>query len=143
MTEPTGIDPRHAAAAFQQHADRRDAAHTDPRGANAAAREEERASAFATHGGPTLTGQDVETGGLRAGVQWVRPTDLAARAGGAALEKGAEWNTLLHDAAIDGIREARAQLHERLARRQDDLDPETTTRDAAAQRGLGRTGVSR
>lgn len=143
MTNPTETDPRHAAAAFQPQADRRDVAHTDPSGATAATREEERASAFATHPDPTLTGQDAETAGQRAGVQWVRPTDLAARAGGAALDKGAEWNTLLHDAALDGIREARSQLSERLARRQDELDPETTTRDAAPQRGLGRTGVSR
>lgn len=143
MTNPTGTDPLRSAAAFRHEADRSDAAQPDRTDTTARTRDEERASQFATHGDPTLT-QDAEGAeDGRAGVQWVRPTDLAARAGGAVVDKGAEWNTHLHDAAIEGIREGRAQLHERLTRRQHELDPETTTRDTAQHRVAGRTGVSR
>ena len=102
-----------------------------------------RASEFATHGDPTLNTDEPETPDGRRGVQWVRPTDLAARAGGVVLERGAEWNTRLRDAALEGIREGRAQLMERLARRQEHLGPDTIAQEQTAGRQLGRTGVSR
>ncbi|MGO3864187.1 hypothetical protein [Glutamicibacter arilaitensis] len=78
----------------------------------------------------------------RPGMQWVRPTDLAARAGGAIVDRGADLNLRLRDAVLAGVREGRAQLQERLARRQLELDPETT-QAASLQRSLGRSGVSR
>jgi len=104
-------------------------------------RDAERASEFATHGDPTLTRRTSIRG--RAGVEWVRPTDVAARAGGAIVGKGAEVNTRLRDATIEGIREGRAQLAERLARRQQQIDPDTTVPPQTQQLRLGRTGVSR
>lgn len=104
-------------------------------------RDGERASEFATHGDPTLTRRTSIRG--RAGVEWVRPTDVAARAGGAIVGKGAEVNTRLRDATIEGIREGRAQLAERLARRQQQIDPDTTVPTQTQQLRLGRTGVSR
>lgn len=107
----------------------------------AAKAEEQRASEFATHGDPTLSRTTVDPVSNRPGVQWVRPTDLAARTAGAVLDRGADLNTRLHDAVREGIRDGRAQLQERLARRQTQLDPDTTT--TVPQRSLGRTGVSR
>lgn len=104
---------------------------------------ERRVSEFATHGDPTLNTDGPVAPDGRRGVQWVRPTDLAARAGGVVLERGAEWNTRLRDAALEGIREGRAQLMERLARRQEHLKPDTIAQEQTVGRRLGRTGVSR
>ncbi|MGP5665006.1 hypothetical protein ACTXPK_08720 [Glutamicibacter arilaitensis] len=103
---------------------------------------ERRASEFATHGDPTLAREGVDPVSKRPGMQWVRPTDLAARAGGAIVDRGADLNLRLRDAVLAGVREGRAQLQERLARRQLELDPETT-QAASLQRSLGRSGVSR
>lgn len=144
MTDPAIHSNRDAAwqqtsrRAFTQ-ADRNE---TTP---GAAGSREDEASRLATHGDPTLTDAEAaaEEAARRAGVQWVRPTELAARAGSAVVERGAKWNTALHDATLEGIREGRARLHERLARRQDDLEPSTTTQGRAAQPVAGRTGVSR
>lgn len=102
---------------------------------------ETRASEFATHGDPTLARQTSVRG--RGGVEWVRPTDVAARAGGAIVGKGAELNTRLRNATLEGIREGRAQLAERLARRQQQIDPDTTVPAQTHELRLGRTGVSR
>lgn len=144
MTDPTGTDPRRETALWADAA-RRDLAQTERRASVAGARDPhgDEVSRFATHGDPTLAGDDVQAQEERAGVQWVRPTDLAARAGGAVVEQGAKWNTLLHDAALDGIREGRVQLRERLAHRQEELEPVTTTPGRALQPVAGRTGVSR
>ncbi|MFI8631261.1 hypothetical protein ACIGEP_01520 [Microbacterium sp. NPDC077663] len=107
-------------------------------------RDPDRASAFATHGDPSTTTTNVPDGAQRAGVRWVRPTDLAAQAGAAVLSRGAQANRQLHDAVADGLREMRANLADRLARRQAQLEPEaTTTGPATRERPLGRTGVSR
>lgn len=143
MTNSPEIDPRRQDA-YQRFTDRLEAsraARTDP--ASSTLPGEDAASRFATHGDPTLTAAAAREGAGREGVQWVRPTDLAARAGGAVVDRGQLWNQRLHDAALEGIREGRAQLHERLARRQMDLEPVTTTREQAMQPELRRSGVSR
>ena len=103
---------------------------------------ERRASEFVTHGDPTLSLHDVDPASQRPGVQWVRPTDLAARTAGAIVDRGADLNTRLHEAVLEGVRDGRAQLQERLAKRQDQLDPDIT-QTATLRRSLGRTGVSR
>lgn len=118
-------------------------AETDPSAETAAALADERwASEFATHGDPTLARNNLDAVSKHPGVQWVRPTDLAARAAGTLVDRGAALNTRLHDAVLDGVREGRAQMQERLARRQTQLDPETT-QTVTLQRSLGRAGVSR
>ena len=104
-------------------------------------REAARVSEFATHGDPTLTKPTSVRG--RGGVEWVRPTDVAARAGGAIVGTGAELNTRLRDATLEGVREGRAQLAERLALRQQQIDPDTTVPPRTQELRLGRTGVSR
>lgn len=149
MTDPTpvhpdttaGTDGRLRAQLPDPHlagAERRELPET-PSGTEP--REAERASEFATHGDPTLTRQTSTRG--RGGVEWVRPTDVAARAGGAIVGKGAELNTRLRDATLEGIREGRAQLAEHLARRQQQIDPDTTVPAQTQELRLGRTGVSR
>lgn len=137
MTDPTNlIDPAQPP--------RRPDADTipDPTADATAAVEERRANEFATHGDPMLTRNDIDPVSKRPGVQWVRPTDLAARAAGSLVDRGADLNTRLHDAVLAGVRDGRAELQERLARRQMQLDPETT-QTATPQLSLGRTGVSR
>lgn len=106
------------------------------------AAEARRASEFATHGDPTLNRNITDPLSRRPGVQWVRPTDVAARAGGVVMGRGMELNTRLRDAVIDGVREGRSQLQEALARRQAQLDPDDSPTRAQA-RVLGRAGVSR
>lgn len=149
MTDSTPVNPRDAAEnAAQLRAelpDPRFPASDLPEVPNATpgmeTREAERASEFATHGDPTLTRQTSARG--RTGVEWVRPTDVAARAGGAIVGKGAELNTRLRDATLEGIREGRAQLAEHLTRRQQQIDPDTTVPAQTQELRLGRTGVSR
>ncbi len=149
MTDPTPVHPDHTAeTAARLRAHLPDPHPTGAERPNSPEipsgmepREAERASEFATHGDPTLTRQTSMRG--RGGVEWVRPTDAAARAGGAIVGKGAELNTRLRDATLAGIREGRAQLAERLARRQQQIDPDTTVPAQTQELRLGRTGVSR
>ena len=137
MTDPTNlIDP--ARPLHRLDADAMPNATADA----TAAVEERRASEFATHGDPTLSRHDVDPVSKRPGVQWVRPTDLAARAAGTVVDRGADLNSRLHAAVLEGVRDGRAQLQERLARRQTQLEPDTS-QTATLQRPLGRTGVSR
>lgn len=145
MTDPTPVNPDDTAGT----AARLRAQLPDPHSTGAERPEpletrsgmEARASEFATHGDPTLTRQAYARG--RSGVEWVRPTDVAARAGGAIVGKGAELNTRLRDATLEGIREGRAQLAEHLTRRQQQIDPDTTVPAQTQELRLGRTGVSR
>lgn len=146
MTDPTiNPNPQHVEAqrlADQDHeADARTDTPATPTPGEAT--EDARAPEFATHSDPTLTRDSTDPVSKRPGVQWVRPTDLAARAGSVVLDRGAELNTRLRDAVLDGVREGRAQLQERLARRQEALDPDVSSPTSAVGRGVGRTGVSR
>ncbi|WP_182355144.1 hypothetical protein [Flaviflexus huanghaiensis] len=149
MTDPTPVHPddtAEAAARLRTHlpdphltgTERPQSPETPSR---METREAERASEFAAYGDPTLTRQTSVRG--RGGVEWVRPTDVAARAGGAIVGKGTELNTRLRDATLEGIREGRAQLAERLARRQQQIAPDTTVPAQTQELRLGRTGVSR
>ena len=148
MTDPTPVHPNNTAEAAARLRPQMPDPHLTgaerperpepPSGMDA--RDAERASEFATHGDPTLARQTSVRG--RGGVEWVRPTDVAARAGGALVGKGAELNTRLRDATLEGIREGRAQLAERLARRQQQIDPNTTVPARTQELRLGRTGGS-
>lgn len=148
MTDPTPLNPNHAhvarpsddAAELAQARAQADGRDLAPDVAIGSADE---ASRFATHGDPTLTRTvTAAEAARRAGAQWVRPTDLAARAGGKIIDHGTKWNTQLHDAVLAGIRDARAGLQERLARRQNDLEPTSPTTGRAVRPVAGRTGVS-
>jgi hypothetical protein len=140
MTDPTIPDRQHLADHDHQTSARTETPPTPTQGEVA---EEARASEFATHGDRTLTRDGTDLVLKRPVVQWVRPTDLAARAGGIVLDRGAELNTRLRDAVLEGVREGRAQLQDRLARRQEALDPDVSSPTSALGRVVGRTGVSR
>ncbi|MBG0716515.1 hypothetical protein G3N18_00175 [Microbacterium sp. 2C] len=148
MTDPTTPDHQHVDHQRLADHDQRTGAskHTDapPTSTPTGAAEDARASEFATHGDPTLVrGGGASPVSPRPGVQWVRPTDVAARAGAVVLDRGAELNMRLRDAVLDGVREGRAQLQERLARREEALDPDSSSPTNARERVVGRTGVSR
>jgi hypothetical protein len=85
---------------------------------------------------------DPEDAGMR--VQWVRPTDLAARAGAVTLEKSADLHRrshqLVREAVAEATRSGRDRLQRLLARREQQLTSDTAT--TTAQRTLGRKGVS-
>lgn len=145
MTDPTTPDHQHVDQQRLADHDHEADARTDTPATLTPGEvaEEARASEFATHGDPTITRDSTDPVAKRPGVQWVRPTDLAARAGGAVLDRGAELNTRLRVAVLDGVREGRAQLQERLARRQEALDSDVSSPTSALGRGVGRAGVSR
>ena len=78
-------------------------------------------------------------------VQWVRPTDLAARAGARMLEKGIDVNqhtaALARQSTLEAARNARGKIRQALAHREQALTPDTPTTAPAPV--LGRQGVSR
>lgn len=93
------------------------------------------ASAFAIHGDPSLTTSQAS----RTGVQWVRPTDLAQRAGSRVLARGVELNTSLHDAVLEAGRSV--HLRDALRRRESALsleEPSATSNRVAGRRAVGR-----
>lgn len=145
MTDPTTHDHEHIDQPHPADHDQLTDANkrTDTSATPGEVAEDARASKFATHGDLTLTRDSTDPVAKRPGVQWVRPTDLAARAGGVVLDRGAELNTRLRDAVLEGVREGRAQLQERLVRRQESLEPDVSSPTSAPGRVLGRTGVSR
>ena len=134
MSDPTNI--------FSGNDRERQRFEAEPLPASTITAEEQRASEFVAHGDPTLSRNNTDPVSQRPGVQWVRPTDVAARAGGIVMDRGMELNTRLRDAVIDGVSAGRSQLQDALARRQTQLDPDDNPTRAQA-RVLGRAGVSR
>lgn len=104
--------------------------------------EEDEQSRLATHKDPTLAPEhDEVVPDGRARVEWVRPTDLAARAGGRVMERGHELNRQLMSAVKEAAREQRDTLRQRLAARSADVS--VTGPERAPGRAAGREGVSR
>lgn len=97
---------------------------------------------FATHRDPSIAEPDTpEADAERRRLQWVRPTDVAARGGAVVLERGAAWNTQLHNLVGDLVRDGRTKLREKLARREQQLEdttPTPGTRSAVARQGVSR-----
>lgn len=87
---------------------------------------------------------DIEQDG-RLRVQWIRPTDLAARAGARVLEGSIDLNQRalapLRQAALEAGRDAVGKLRRALAHREQALTPDTPT--AATAPVVGRQEVSR
>lgn len=103
---------------------------------------EDEQSRLATHKDPTLAAEpDSPAAGGRSRVEWVRPTDLAARAGGRVMERGHELNRQLMSAVREAAREQRDALRQRLAARSADVS--VTGPERAPGRAAGREGVSR
>lgn len=99
-------------------------------------------NAFATHRDPSITEPEAtKDDPVRRRLQWVRPTDAAARGGAVVLERGAVWNRQLHDLVGDALRDGRTWVREQLARRGQQL--EDTTQTSATRSAVARQGVSR
>ncbi|UOQ56387.1 hypothetical protein MUN78_11950 [Leucobacter allii] len=99
-------------------------------------------SRLATHKDPTLTSEPerpIPAGHSR--VEWVRPTDLAARAGTRVMERGQDLNQQLMSAVKEAAREQRDTLRQRLAARSSDVS--VTGPERTGVRTPGREGVSR
>ncbi|MGN7862928.1 hypothetical protein ACTJI8_20320 [Microbacterium sp. 22303] len=96
---------------------------------------------IAKHGDPSVPGTTAAAAGARRSVEWVRPTDLAAR-GGARLTEGVlATQERLTEIVRETVRENRTHMRTFLARREAELTPETPA--TSSQRVLGRTAVSR
>lgn len=101
----------------------------------------EHAATLATHRDPSLHRQHGPHERNTTGVAWVQPTDLAARAGGALLDKGVQANRSTRDLLAAAAHGGRARLRAALARREAQLEPESLA--PASRPAAGRTGVSR
>ncbi len=90
----------------------------------------------ARHGDPSAT--SILFG--RAGVEWVRPTELAQRAGSRILSTGAQARARLHDSIREAMRGSGTQLRSALQRRETVLTDDVTA--AAPARSVHRPTVS-
>lgn len=106
---------------------------------------EEERSRLATAPDPTLhdtAAVDADGVGRRRGsVEWVRPTDLAARGGASVLAGSADFNRQLAAAVKEAAHEQRDRLSQRLAERASQIDIDTPHRTQTP--AAGREGVSR
>lgn len=103
---------------------------------------EDEQSRLATHKDPTLAAEpETPRADGQSRVEWVRPTDLAARAGGRVMERGHELNRQLMSAVREAAREQRDTLRQRLAARSADVS--VTGPERAPGHAAGREGVSR
>lgn len=94
---------------------------------------------LATHGDPSLRRPSRQEAARH--VQWVRPTDVAARAGAVVLDKSAEVNRHARQVTLELARDGAAHLRRALARREAALSAEAPAPGAAPARR--RQGVSR
>lgn len=96
-------------------------------------------SRLATDPDSTLT--DARTPQPHTSVEWVRPTDLAARGAGTTLGRGTELPEQLRAAVKEFAHQQRGTLGQRLAERGEALEP--TTGERTRTPALEREGVSR
>ena len=127
MTDPTSSEP--AGDATPPEPDRRDSEHAD--GAHVIAR----------HGDPSVSRASTPAGHAQTHVDWVRPTDVAARAGARVLEKTADVNQDVHELVRQASRDGAARIRRALSHREADLVPDLPA--SPAQPVPGRQGVSR
>jgi hypothetical protein len=101
----------------------------------------EGAHVIARHGDPSVTRTATPAGHSGTHVDWVRPTDIAARAGARVMEKTADMNQDVHEHVRQASRDADARIRRALSHREANLVPDVPT--SPAQPVLGRQGVSR
>ncbi|OJV75955.1 MAG: hypothetical protein BGO37_06880 [Cellulomonas sp. 73-92] len=102
----------------------------------------EHAATLATHRDPSLHRDRGPHERNTTGVQWVQPTDLAARAGGALLQQGIQANRTTRALLAAAAHGGQARLRAALARRQTQLDPDESP-NPASRPAAGRRAVSR
>lgn len=101
----------------------------------------EGAHMIARHGDPSVGRTPAPAGHPETHVEWVRPTDMAARAGAGVMEKTADVNQDVHELVRQASRHGAARIRRALSHREADLVPDVST--SPAQPVLGRQGVSR
>lgn len=99
------------------------------------------ADVIARHGDPSVAGTAIPAGHAETHVDWVRPTDMAARAGARVMEKTADLNQDVHELVRQASRDGAAHIRRALSHREVDLTADAPT--SSAQPVLGRQGVSR
>lgn len=129
MTAPTPSDP--VGSGNPPDAERPDTARPEREGAHVIAR----------HGDPSVGRTPAPAGHPETHVEWVRPTDMAARAGARVMEKTADVNQDVHELVRQASRDGAARIRRALSHREADLVPDMAT--SLARSVLGRQGVSR
>ena len=99
------------------------------------------AHVIARHGDPSVGRTPAPAGHRDPHVEWVRPTDMAARAGARMMEKTADVNQDVHELVLQASRDGAARIRRALSHREADLVADVPT--SPAQPVLGRQGVSR
>lgn len=132
MTDPTPSDPASSGTPPErdQH-DQHDSERVDADGAHVIAR----------HCDPSVARTATPARHTETHVDWVRPTDMAARAGARLLEKTADLNQNVHELIRQASRDGAARIRRALSHREVDLTPDAPT--SPVQPVLGRQGVSR
>ena len=134
MTDPTPSDPAGSGNppdTERPGTERADTERPDTEGAHVIAR----------HGDPSVGRTPAPAGHPETHVEWVRPTDMAARAGARVLEKTADVNQDVHELVRQASRDGAARVRRALSHREADLVPDAST--SPARPVLGRQGVSR
>jgi len=134
MTDPTPSDPAGSGNppdTERPGTERADTERPDTEGAHVIAR----------HGDPSVGRTPTPARHPETHVEWVRPTDMAARAGARVLEKTADVNQDVHELVSQASRDGAARIRRALSHREADLVPDASTNPARPV--LGRQGVSR
>jgi len=101
---------------------------------------DEERSPLATHPDPSLNPDAERSVDGRSKVEWVRPTDLAARSGAEVLAAVRDRDLSLRTAIKEAAREQRKTLEQRVAERGEELDVTSIGRSTLV---ATREGVSR
>lgn len=137
MSQTSESPPERAGTPQAERADHTDtSSEAETISANAAEVERSR---LATDPDPTLT--EGNTLQPHTSVEWVRPTDLAARGAGTTLGRSTELPEQLSAAVKELAHQQRNRLSQRLAERGEALEPSTSERTRTP--AVEREGVSR
>lgn len=131
MTDPTPSEPARSETPpeHDQHDTERERVDADG------------AHVIAHQGDPSVARTATPAGHAETHVDWVRPTDMAARAGARVMEKTADLNQDINELVRQASRDGAARIRRALSHRESYLTPDAPT--SPAQPVLGRQGVSR
>lgn len=139
MTDPALSDP--AGSGNPTDTERPGTERADTKRPDTERPDTEGAHVIARHGDPSVGRTPAPAGHPETHVEWVRPTDMAARAGARVMEKTADVNQDVHELVRQASRDGAARIRRALSHREADLTPDAPT--SPAQPVLGRQGVSR
>ena len=139
MTDPAPSDP--AGSGNPPEAERPGTERADTKRPDTERPDTDGAHVIARHGDPSVGRTPAPAGHPETHVEWVRPTDMAARAGARMMEKTADVNQDVHELVLQASRDGAARIRRALSHREADLVADVPT--SPAQPVLGRQGVSR